>query len=123
MVDKGTPETIREEDGRQTQFAQAEFARTQVAQFHLAQSLITHNPVASARDLGISELSPTEWRISDRMMADGDPAALVGFIQRVDDAFEVTDFGRPRERSYFSSFDRARASLTVRPTPTGTALR
>ena len=76
-----------------------------------------------ARDLGISELSPTEWRISDLLIADGDPAALVGFIQRVDDAFEVTNFGRPRERSYFSSFDRATASLTLRPTPSAASLR
>ncbi|TFC29467.1 hypothetical protein E3O53_13815 [Cryobacterium sp. TMT2-18-3] len=81
------------------------------------------NPTPPARNIGINELSPTEWRISDRMIADGDPAALVGFIQRVDDAFEVTDFGRPRERAYFSSFDRATASLALRPAPTGTALR
>ncbi|TFB62263.1 hypothetical protein E3N86_06800 [Cryobacterium sp. Hz7] len=52
-------------------------------------------PTPPARNIGINELSPTEWRISDRMIADGYPAALVGFIQRVDDAFEVTDFGRP----------------------------
>jgi hypothetical protein len=75
------------------------------------------------RDIGINELSPTEWRVSDRMIADGDPAALVGFIQRVDDAFEVTNFGRPRERSYFSSFDRATASLALRPTPGESVLR
>ena len=80
-------------------------------------------PTPPARNIGINELSPTEWRISDRMIADGDPAALVGFIQRVDDASEVTDFGRPRERAYFSSFDRATASLALRPAPSGTALR
>jgi hypothetical protein len=102
MADNGTRKTIRE-DGRQTQF--------------------TQTPTVPARDIGINKLSPTEWRISDRMIADGDPAALVGFIQRVDDAFEVTDFGRPRERSYFSSFDRAAASLALRPGPTRTALR
>ena len=74
-------------------------------------------------DIGVNELSPTEWRVSDRRIADGDPAALVGFIQRVDDAFEVTNFGRPRERSYFSSFDRATASLALRPTPGEGVLR
>ncbi|TFC96037.1 MULTISPECIES: hypothetical protein [Cryobacterium] len=75
------------------------------------------------RDIGINALSPTEWRVSDRMVADGDPAALVGFIQRVDDAFEVTNFGRPRERSYFSSFDRATASLALCRTPDTAVLR
>ena len=117
MADNGTRKTIRE-DGRQTQFTQ-----TQLTQTQLTQTQLTQTPTAPAREIGINELSPTEWRISDRMIADGDPAALVGFIQRVDDAFEVTDFGRPRERSYFSSFDRAAASLALRPGPTGTALR
>ena len=112
MAGNGTRKTIRE-DGRQTQFTRTQRTRTP----------LTQNSTAPARDIGISELSPTEWRISDRMIADGDPAALVGFIQRVDDAFEVTDFGRPRERSYFSSFDRATASLAVRPAPTGAAVR
>ncbi|TFC77445.1 hypothetical protein E3T23_13465 [Cryobacterium cheniae] len=102
MADTGTRKPIREA-GLQTQF--------------------TQNPPPPGRDIGINALSSTEWRISDRMIADGDPAALVGFIQRVDDAFEVTDFGRPRERSYFSSFDRAAASLALRPAPTRVALR
>lgn len=75
------------------------------------------------RDIGINELSPTEWRISDRLIADSDASALLGFIQRVDDAFEVTNLGRPRERSYFSSFDRAAASLAVGRPPAGAVLR
>ncbi|TFC45606.1 hypothetical protein E3T26_04165 [Cryobacterium sp. TMT1-21] len=75
------------------------------------------------RDIGINEISPTEWRVSDRLIADGDASALLGFIQRVDDAFEVTNLGRPRERSYFSSFDRATASLTMRQAPAGAVLR
>ena len=107
MADDGTRETIQE-IARQTQFA-----RTPRRQ----------GPSRLERDIGINALSPTEWRISDTKMPDGDPAALVGFIQRVGDAFEVTDFGRPRERSYFSSFDRAAASLAGRPAPTGSALR
>ena len=107
MADDGTRETIRE-IARQTQFART--PRRQA-------------PGRPARDIGINALSPTEWRISDTKMPDGDPAALVGFIQRVDDAFEVTNFGRPRERSYFSSFDRATASLTLLPTPSAASLR
>ena len=79
--------------------------------------------IRDIRDIGVNELSPTEWRVSDRRIAADDPAALVGFIQRVDDAFEVTNFGRTRERSYFSSFDRATASLALRPTPGEGVLR
>lgn len=75
------------------------------------------------RDIGINEISPTEWRVSDRMIADSDASALLGFIQRVDDAFEVTNLGRPRERSYFSSFDRATASLAVCQAPARAVLR
>jgi hypothetical protein len=90
------------------------------------------------RHIGISELSPTEWRICDRTIADGDPSALLGFIQRVGiqnggiqnggiqnggGAYEVTYLGRLRERSYFSSFDRAAASLAARPRQAEAALR
>lgn len=66
-------------------------------------------------EISLTELSPTEWRVCDERIGDGDPAALLGFIQRVGDAYEVLNLGRPRERSYFSSFDRATASLGSRP--------
>lgn len=66
------------------------------------------------RAVRLTELSPTEWRVCDAEIVDGDPAALLGFIQRVGGAFEVTDLVRLRERSYFSSFDRATASLVSR---------
>lgn len=65
--------------------------------------------------IGFTELSPTEWRVSDRSLADSDPSALLGFIQRVGDSYEVTDLHRLRERKYFTSFDRAAASLRPRP--------
>lgn len=65
-------------------------------------------------EVRITELSPTEWRVSDAAIADDDPSALLGFIQLVGDTYEVTNLGRLRERSYFSSFDRATASLASR---------
>ncbi|MCY7289374.1 MAG: hypothetical protein LH624_14290 [Cryobacterium sp.] len=109
MADNSTRKTLRND------------ARARDPQPTATKNTATH--YTGAGDLGINELSPTEWRISDPLIADGDPAALVGFIQRVDDTFEVTNFGRPRERSYFSSFDRATASLTLRPTPNLARLR
>ena len=65
-------------------------------------------------DVEITALSPTEWRVADHGIEDDDPTALLGFIQIVGSAFEVTNLGRPRERAYFTSFDRATASLLTR---------
>ncbi|ANP71217.1 hypothetical protein [Cryobacterium arcticum] len=65
-------------------------------------------------DVEITPLSPTEWRVADHTITRDDPSALLGFIQIVGSAFEVTNLGRPRERAYFSSFDRATASLLPR---------
>ncbi|TFC02443.1 hypothetical protein E3O42_08655 [Cryobacterium adonitolivorans] len=65
-------------------------------------------------DVEITELSPTEWRVADHAIEQDDPTALLGFIQIVGSAFEVTNLGRPRERAYFTSFDRATASLLTR---------
>ncbi|MGY4859160.1 hypothetical protein [Cryobacterium sp. AP23] len=65
-------------------------------------------------DVEITAISPTEWRIADHAIDQDDPTALLGFIQIVGTAFEVTNLGRPRERAYFTSFDRATASLLPR---------
>jgi len=65
-------------------------------------------------DVHITALSPTEWRVADHAIEHDDASALLGFIQMVGSAFEVTNLGRPRERAYFSSFDRATASLLTR---------
>ena len=65
-------------------------------------------------DMEVIPLSPTEWRVADHATEQDDPSGLLGFIQIVGSAFEVTNLGRPRERSYFSSFDRATASLLPR---------
>lgn len=78
----------------------------------------TNSPIDSAvvdlADVEITELSPTEWRVADHAIEQDDPTALLGFIQIVGSAFEVTNLGRPRERAYFTSFDRATASLLTR---------
>ena len=69
-------------------------------------------PLHEFTDVEITALSATEWRVADHAIEHDDPAALLGFIQVVGSAYEVTNLGRPRERAYFSSFDRATASLT-----------
>jgi hypothetical protein len=67
-----------------------------------------------AADVEITAISSTEWRIADHAIQNDDPNALLGFIQAVGTAFEVTNLDRPRERAYFTSFDRATASLRPR---------
>lgn len=66
-------------------------------------------------NLGLTELSPTEWRVVDALRPPDDASRVLGFIQRVGDAYEVTSLIRLRERTYFSSFERAAASLDPRP--------
>jgi len=68
---------------------------------------------ADRSEVGITELSSTEWRVSDRTVDAGDPSGVLGFIQRLGNFYEVTNLRRLRERSYFSSFDRATASLAA----------
>ena len=70
--------------------------------------------VSKCAGLVLTELSPTEWRVVDAQRPVDDASRVLGFIQRVDDAYEVTNLGRLRERTYFSSFDRAAASLNPR---------
>jgi hypothetical protein len=42
---------------------------------------------------------------------DADPRSLLGFVQRVDGMFEVTEICRPGRRSYHRQFEAALAQL------------
>ena len=61
--------------------------------------------------LGILQLTPTEWLVRDPDRPDDDPAALLGFIQQSEDAYEVTKLGVLTTRWFYSSFDRAQSSF------------
>ena len=81
-----------------------------------------NNGVSDAEDLrvpqlGILQLTPTEWLVRDPQILDGDPAALLGVIQQSGDAYEVTKLGVLTTRWFYSSFDRAQASFLVRGAP------
>ena len=52
-------------------------------------------------------ISNTEWRVSDPRRRDDDALCLIGFVQQVDDVFETTQIGRPRERHYFHTLQHA----------------
>ncbi|MCU1635167.1 MAG: hypothetical protein JWQ68_406 [Cryobacterium sp.] len=73
---------------------------------------VTHEAQALA-DVGTLELSPAEWRVTDSAFPVGDPFGLLGFIRQVGDAFEVMKLGHPLERTYYFSFERARASFVT----------
>lgn len=68
--------------------------------------------------LGILQLTPTEWLVRDARRPEGDPAALMGIIKKSHDAYEVTKLGVLTTRWFFSSFEHARASFLDQPAPT-----
>lgn len=74
--------------------------------------------ICADHNISLTELSPTEWRVSNAALAEDDPAGLLGFIQKIQTVYEVTNLRVLRERSYFSSFDRAAASLVPRSSST-----
>ncbi|TFD20140.1 hypothetical protein [Cryobacterium sp. TMS1-13-1] len=67
--------------------------------------------------LGILQLTPTEWLVRDPALPDGDPAALMGVIEQIGGAYGVTKLGVLNTRWFYSSFDRAQASFLVPGTP------
>lgn len=67
--------------------------------------------------LGILQLTPTEWLVRDQGRATGDPASLLGIIQQSEDAYAVTKLGVLTTRWFYSSFDRAQACFLVQGAP------
>jgi hypothetical protein len=65
-----------------------------------------------AKAMSVIAISPTEWRVSDSRRAENDARGLIGFVQQVDDVFEVTALRSPGERRYYLTFDGAMGSLS-----------
>ena len=63
--------------------------------------------------LGILQLSSTEWLVRDPALPDGDPAALMGIIEQIGGTYGVTTLGVLNTRWFYSSFDRAQSSFLV----------
>lgn len=64
--------------------------------------------------LAVTTFSTTEWLITDPRVPRGNPAALLGFIQRVTDAkYEVIRFGGRIQARFYSTFEDAAASLAA----------
>jgi hypothetical protein len=68
-------------------------------------------------DLTVIPISENEWRVSDPSRRDDDALCLIGFIERIDDRYETTRIGAPRERRRFPTLAAALAFLAERPKP------
>jgi hypothetical protein len=66
-------------------------------------------------DVALVALSPSEWRVTNRRIDDGDPSGLIGFIERTGDAYEVLRLGSPLDRSRFPTLEAARAAFVGGP--------
>ncbi|WP_104178239.1 hypothetical protein [Cryobacterium sp. Y50] len=81
-----------------------------------------NNGVSNAENLrvsqlGILQLTPTEWLVRDPALPDGDPAALMGVIEHIEGAYGVTKLGVLNTRWFYFSFDRAQATFLVSGAP------
>jgi len=59
-------------------------------------------------------ISPTDWRVSDPTVPEGDGRSVLGVVHAVGDTFEVTRIGTPLARFYFGSLDEAVSFLSIR---------
>ncbi|MFF1878985.1 hypothetical protein [Leifsonia sp. NPDC058230] len=65
--------------------------------------------------LRVTELSPTQWRVSDTRRPDeGEGSSPIGFIEQTEAGFEVTDPGEPGRRIRFRTFTEAMTMLSRR---------
>ncbi len=70
---------------------------------------------ARLTDVALVALSPSEWRVTNSRIDDGDPSGLIGFIERTGDGYEVLRLGSPLDRSRFPTLDAARAAFVRDP--------
>lgn len=77
---------------------------------HLAGAMKTRARLVR-QGLEATEISSREWRVSDTRSAELGAPAVVGFILQLDGMFEVTQIGRPGQRTYFRSFEAALDAL------------
>jgi len=66
-------------------------------------------------DVVLTALSPREWRVTNGRVDAADPSGLIGFIEQVEDGFEVLRLGSPLDRSHFPSLAAARTAFLAEP--------
>jgi hypothetical protein len=60
-------------------------------------------PSTLSRQLIVTTISATQWRVSDPERHATDALPVVGFVQQLGDTFETTRIGQPFLRRYFRS--------------------
>jgi hypothetical protein len=66
-------------------------------------------------DVVLTALSPREWRVTNGRIDAVDPSGLIGFIEQIENGFEVLRLGSPLERSHFPSLAAARTAFLAEP--------
>jgi hypothetical protein len=68
--------------------------------------------VPAEGDIRLDCISMNEWRVRDRRYRDTDSRAVLGFIERRDQYYEVTDVRRPSTVLRFGSLSTATGSFS-----------
>ena len=69
-------------------------------------------PGIDERDLGLHPLSSSRWRVLDNRLPQSDARRLLGFIEKTDDRFEVTQLDHGFAWSSFATLGEAVAQFT-----------
>ncbi len=68
--------------------------------------------VPTQDDIRLDCISMNEWRVCDRRYRETDSRAVLGFIERRDEFYEVTDVRRPSTILRFGSLSTATGSFS-----------
>lgn len=69
--------------------------------------------VPTQSDIRLDCISMNEWRVCDRRYRETDSRAVLGYIERRDDAYEVTNVRRPSTVLKFGSLSTATGSFSI----------
>lgn len=69
--------------------------------------------VPTQGDIRLDCISMNEWRVCDRRYRETDSRAVLGFIERRDEFYEVTNIARPSTVLKFGSLSTATGSFSL----------
>jgi hypothetical protein len=69
--------------------------------------------VPTQGDIRLDCISMNEWRVRDKRYHDTDSRAVLGFIERRDEYYEVTNIQRPSTVTRYGSLSTATGSFAV----------
>ena len=68
-------------------------------------------PTGSTSDISFLPLKPRQWRVVDNRLPAHDVRALLGFLEKVNDRYELTLIGHPGDRRTFDDLDAVRHTV------------